>query len=242
MPMLPPELTDRIIDFLHDDLGGLHNCSLTCRSWVAAARLHLFHTVKLDTARKYHTFDQILLLSPHLGLYVRNLTLDMSPQPPSPAFISITSRLGAVTTLRLQGWVKHIHQEAFAAIGPVTDLTILGSFSELWDVPALFEAYPRLESLTLWSVLYDCIGGRKARSVKLAPLSNLRRLCMDGGSEFLTYSILLNALPHLESLSFTAYHAFDTSVLCRLLRSLGAGLKELEMQVWYRAQGKDICV
>ena len=42
---LPPELTDRIIDFCHNDKRTLSNCALTHSSWLATSRLHLFHTI-----------------------------------------------------------------------------------------------------------------------------------------------------------------------------------------------------
>lgn len=42
---LPAELTDRIIDFCHDDKGTLSSCALTHSSWLPASRFHLFHTV-----------------------------------------------------------------------------------------------------------------------------------------------------------------------------------------------------
>ena len=44
-PRLPPELTDRIIDFCHNDKKTLSNCALTHSSWLASSRLHLFHTI-----------------------------------------------------------------------------------------------------------------------------------------------------------------------------------------------------
>ena len=42
---LPPELTDRIIDFCHNDKRTLSNCALTHSSWLAASRFHLFRTI-----------------------------------------------------------------------------------------------------------------------------------------------------------------------------------------------------
>ncbi|OCH84290.1 hypothetical protein OBBRIDRAFT_741816, partial [Obba rivulosa] len=44
---LPPELTDTIIDFLHDDDAALRACSLTCRAWLRSSRTHLFGSVSL---------------------------------------------------------------------------------------------------------------------------------------------------------------------------------------------------
>lgn len=44
---LPVELTDIVIDYLHDDTGSLRFCSLVSQSWVNATRYHLFHKVHL---------------------------------------------------------------------------------------------------------------------------------------------------------------------------------------------------
>jgi hypothetical protein len=43
---VPPELTDRVIDFLHSDKRTLLTCSLVCKDWVPASRYHYFR--KLD--------------------------------------------------------------------------------------------------------------------------------------------------------------------------------------------------
>lgn len=45
---LPVELTDRIIDFCHDDKRTLSNCALTHSSWLPASHFHLFHVITLD--------------------------------------------------------------------------------------------------------------------------------------------------------------------------------------------------
>ena len=42
---LPIELTDRIIDFCHNDKNTLSNYALTHSSWLAASHFHLFHTI-----------------------------------------------------------------------------------------------------------------------------------------------------------------------------------------------------
>lgn len=46
-PRLPVELTDRIIDFCHDNKKTLSNCSLTHSSWLPASRFHLFRSITL---------------------------------------------------------------------------------------------------------------------------------------------------------------------------------------------------
>ncbi|OCH90080.1 hypothetical protein OBBRIDRAFT_826136 [Obba rivulosa] len=234
---IPPELTDRIIDFLHGDAPSLRVCCLTCRSWLPSSRFHLFYSVKLDAACKYQAFDQLLRCSPYLGPYVKEFILDMPPHPPDTLFMSIARRLGAVKLLRIQGWARHVDQDTFAAIGPVTDMTIWASFSHLSDLVALLNAYPHLEKLTLWSVM--C--GRDHISVpeNRVPFSTLRQLRMDGGNETVSSKLFTRPLPSLEALSLTAYNAVDLSALCRLLDDIGSSLHDLDISIWYRVQDID---
>ncbi|OCH94035.1 hypothetical protein OBBRIDRAFT_723682, partial [Obba rivulosa] len=70
---LPPELTDRIIDFLYGDKYTLAACGLVCRAWVPASRFHLFHSVRLRTKRQYLRWLFVLTSSRHIGHYVRKL-------------------------------------------------------------------------------------------------------------------------------------------------------------------------
>ena len=44
-PRLPFELTDRVIDFCHNNKSTLSSCALTHSSWLAASHFHLFHTI-----------------------------------------------------------------------------------------------------------------------------------------------------------------------------------------------------
>ncbi|KAJ6585429.1 hypothetical protein B0H19DRAFT_926951, partial [Mycena capillaripes] len=44
------ELVDLTIDFLHDSRADLKRCSLVNRSWLPAARHHLFSYLHLESA------------------------------------------------------------------------------------------------------------------------------------------------------------------------------------------------
>ena len=44
---LAPEITDVIIDHLHDDIPTLATCGLTCRDWLRSSRYHMFADLKL---------------------------------------------------------------------------------------------------------------------------------------------------------------------------------------------------
>ena len=50
-PLLPPEVIDRIIDHLHDDILTLMSCTLVCKAWKPASRFHLFRDVSLGGFR-----------------------------------------------------------------------------------------------------------------------------------------------------------------------------------------------
>ncbi|KAF9789273.1 hypothetical protein BJ322DRAFT_1041709 [Thelephora terrestris] len=47
---LPQELTDYIIDFLHDELETLRQCCLVSRTWVSRTRKHLFRTIRFKSS------------------------------------------------------------------------------------------------------------------------------------------------------------------------------------------------
>ena len=42
LPAIPQELSDMILDFLHDDVTALCSAGLVCKSWLPASRFHLF--------------------------------------------------------------------------------------------------------------------------------------------------------------------------------------------------------
>ena len=97
-PRLPPELTDRIIDFLHNDHLALSKCSLTCSSLLPTSRLHRFTLVRLDHKTILPFYDQ-LSITPSIAAYVRVLVVvgwdNASPyrfkysiRRPGPSFLS----------------------------------------------------------------------------------------------------------------------------------------------------------
>ncbi len=61
-PRLPPELSDAVMDFLHNDKKTLRTCALVCKAWVATSRLHLFHeiTLQVKDGRFSEVFAQML--------------------------------------------------------------------------------------------------------------------------------------------------------------------------------------
>ncbi|KAF8910484.1 hypothetical protein CPB84DRAFT_1929508 [Gymnopilus junonius] len=54
---LPSEITDTIIDHLHDDIQALGTCSLVYSEWLVRSRYHIFSTVQLSPCRARRFFD-----------------------------------------------------------------------------------------------------------------------------------------------------------------------------------------
>ena len=75
--VLPPELLDHIVDYLHDDRQALRNCSLTCRALVASARFHLFQRVKIDNGNFVRATSIFAGSTSYLADYVRHLSLEL---------------------------------------------------------------------------------------------------------------------------------------------------------------------
>ncbi|KAF7968531.1 hypothetical protein HWV62_30191 [Athelia sp. TMB] len=72
--VFPAELTDIIIDFLHADRPALAACSLACRAWLPAARLHLFRHVDI-TVHTWRRLECLLYGAPHIAARVRSVSL-----------------------------------------------------------------------------------------------------------------------------------------------------------------------
>ncbi|KAJ7112215.1 hypothetical protein C8R44DRAFT_251125 [Mycena epipterygia] len=78
---LAQELTDHIIDFLHDSPGDWPACALVCRSWVYAAQAHIFRSVYLlwperdPNERRWARFLELSAKSPDLIRHVRQLAV-----------------------------------------------------------------------------------------------------------------------------------------------------------------------
>ena len=90
-PALAAELTDHIIDFLHDDKQALSACALTHPTWLAASRFHLFNTITVDGDRGTEDRIEALgLLSPSgarpaASSYIRTVEIiSMSPEQRVP--------------------------------------------------------------------------------------------------------------------------------------------------------------
>ncbi|KAL1700294.1 hypothetical protein EV121DRAFT_283499 [Schizophyllum commune] len=106
MSELPPELWEIIFEYLFEDINTLLSCSLVCTVLVPICQRHLFATISLPgSGLRIDRFCTLLKGSPHIGDYVRSLTLQAPTRHSRAAAIYIlrngTQRL---TRLGLRGF------------------------------------------------------------------------------------------------------------------------------------------
>ncbi|KAI0784567.1 hypothetical protein C8Q75DRAFT_388155 [Abortiporus biennis] len=81
---IPGELTDRILDFLHDDQRSLSFCTLVSRSWLCSSRYHLFSRITVrhigDGHNVFERFLRFLNRSPHIAFCIRRIIFVGTPQ------------------------------------------------------------------------------------------------------------------------------------------------------------------
>lgn len=97
---LPQELTDIVIDHLHNDKTSLIACSLVSHDWLWSARYHLFYDANITTfneKRDLEAFLQAVTSSQlQLGNHVRCLRIRGAHDKTRDDFPSILKFLGAI--------------------------------------------------------------------------------------------------------------------------------------------------
>ncbi|KAJ3554128.1 hypothetical protein NM688_g3264 [Phlebia brevispora] len=76
---LPPELIDMVIDHLYNDKVTLAQCTLVARSWLSAARMHLFRDITVfheRTPEAFGKFVSLLRSKLHLRVLIKTLCLN----------------------------------------------------------------------------------------------------------------------------------------------------------------------
>lgn len=76
-PCFPAEITDSIIDLLHNEPETLRHCSLVSKSWVPCARKHLFSRIVFERSADVDTWKELFpdpANSP--GYHTHSLTIE----------------------------------------------------------------------------------------------------------------------------------------------------------------------
>ncbi|KAI9066603.1 hypothetical protein FKP32DRAFT_1589466 [Trametes sanguinea] len=73
MSELPPEIIDRVLDYLHGDFQTLASCALAARVMVPAARYHRFNSLNLSAGSRISKLIPLLDASPDLARTVSSV-------------------------------------------------------------------------------------------------------------------------------------------------------------------------
>ncbi|KAH9837144.1 uncharacterized protein C8Q71DRAFT_587587 [Rhodofomes roseus] len=242
MPVVPPELCDYVIDYLHNDRKSLTACSLTCREWVPTSRHHLYCEVLLHKPQLFIAFKRLLQAHPVLGCYVRVLKISRLEKASSadlaqieevlPILLRYLPNLGSLGGSLLStsaSILRSVPEET-----PVTELFLqYCDFPALEDFARLFYSCPRLRSLALCGVSWASTTCDVLPRALDAP--GLRRLVLGRDVDYASViGLLLRGGHHrsIHSLSVTLTSEADAYALSVLLENIGESLTELDIE-WH---------
>ena len=173
--MLPPELTDAIIDNVADDKKALSACSRVCKNWLVRSRVHLWKNIVLDsnheTMRELSLFTDIMRDSPFLITHIQHLELSYLDHSLADGVINQLSALKSLKTLVLSMLemglqVRDGHTFSASLERLVVSHTTFESMSE-WH--RLVAGLPSLQALTIGSAVQFRRGKRVARLPSPSP-------------------------------------------------------------------------
>ncbi|TDL19486.1 hypothetical protein BD410DRAFT_792102 [Rickenella mellea] len=237
--MITPELTDVIIDYLHDDRRALGTCGLVCRSWLPSSRFHLFSTVQIyffdvDTALP-------IICSPTSTIppYVRHLELEDAglevggysyPQWLNEGLLKLPI-FGALESLSLAhvAWGSLTVETRSSLLNMTRGLKRLEleymQFGTVEQALDFFSSAPSLESLSLGSIQCHAENAPPTKTNKL----RLKQVTFGGDSYTLPLIDWLcsQPAPSVETLNLTLVTMMQIPYISRYLKVLGPTLQHL---------------
>ncbi|KZP28345.1 hypothetical protein FIBSPDRAFT_268911 [Athelia psychrophila] len=252
--MLAAETVDTIIDYLHNDKAALATCCVICRSWLPAARFHLFSEVIVESDT-FLSLPSVLETSPHIGLLVRSLVVqgrDSQTRAParrrqsSAADIVLASQLSNLTThlsrvhslqISCVDWelfiledILHVLSRTLSTISRLALTRV--KFRTFCHAATFICAFPTLRRLSMADVSWD------ANSMA-APMLTRPLVVEVSSMQIVTHArclvdwlILQNPLPDIRT--FFVQVGFDegNDVTRRLLQSpIGPGIETLHLSL-----------
>ncbi|KAH9842557.1 uncharacterized protein C8Q71DRAFT_208310 [Rhodofomes roseus] len=165
--ILPPELTDYIIDFAWDDPPTLRSCTLTCRAWRPRSKLHLraFDMISLKSVADLAVWTKRVARpeSRRFLTHIHSMFVWEDPERPFihiiplcisgmfvPRLQTITfTNLGRLESAITMNW-HHSFFSLLASYKAVTELTIYGGrLHEMEDLRRIVEVLPSLKVVSI---------------------------------------------------------------------------------------------
>lgn len=261
MSVVPNELADYILDFLHDDRNALKACSLTCRIWYPTARYHLYRQVHLTSPAACERFYQLLQSEEtyHLGQFTRYLHISKA--------IAHTTNDNSQDDTHHQRWssifsavpnVEKFHMSFlevdntfYTHIIPnfarTTDLTLqYCRFSSFGDFAAVLLAFPSLKRCTLRGISWETgqlafthtAAEQRKTLIRITSLTLGRDIDLQLLVEWLLQERLCD---ELESITACCAFESDAAVMGELLRAAAPTLKQIDLD-WYCSSYRGACL
>jgi hypothetical protein len=241
----PPELIDRIIDHLHEDVSTLLSCSTVSRTWLPAVRFHLVHSIFLSNDSALLSFLRFILRDPNVGQHARYLHFgyDSGDDGYPVSWLRPTVELGLLPSylLRLKklelddDWSRYgdANRRVFIqGFQSIVALNISSStFYAMEDALELLLSFPMLDDLSLcWIDIGETFFNGDCPSIHLSKLRVL-------ASDLRQAVVWRNLAPYLSSPMFTSLHVplgsgFDLAVGLRLCTQSSNILTELRFDIY----------
>ncbi|KAI0361182.1 hypothetical protein OH77DRAFT_404283 [Trametes cingulata] len=255
MSIVPAELSDYIIDFLHKDARTLASCARVSRTWTPAARFHLFRTIVLQNERFTSAFTRLLSSSPELGHYVRELTVAKLVSSPDvfraakplasplagalPRILAHLPHLRSLTLAHME--LKNTNDLGALRHTRVTALTLsYCQFAEFADIVELVHSFPRLATLALAGLTWT----EESRVPQVQAIPSLKQLVLGRESDatrLFEWFVAAGFHETVERLSARCASERDTDLVGPFLKLAGPGLRELELD-WSFSGDKTIAL
>jgi len=249
-PRIPSELTDRIIDFCHNNKRTLSNCALTHSLWLAASRYHLFHTITTtgvhERTRRADQLKPLIRRRSSILPYIRTVKIEAFPSPEEVArLVNATHLPYAIRQLcdREQLPTPSVHAtirgspgQGFApalwSFSLIIDLVTRVKLSNVTfdhprDIWPFLSSFPRLQYLELEGVGFNNSAGSGSPAEEVfngIPLSTIRITTASMGFVIDSLVKMAGSLSYLEDFGI-AYQDIRQGAIQRLADAIQMRVK-----------------
>ena len=236
---LPPELTDHIIAFLHDDRETLKACSLVCKNWLPSSRYSLFgHLVLHDWTLQ--SFIK-LLNSPVCTIPNRVHTLHIAWSD-TGFFDTIAPYLDRFTvrSLRLVGdrWDpvrRELEGDVLMWFSRIRELDLGLAFSSPDHYFGLIASFPSLETLFLH---FPCLTFRlddfqHIHSFIFPPHLHTLVIGLAFWRPLLSWLVSIAQFPAISIVKLYCISDAELRGVQTLLQTLGPSIHSLDLDFWF---------
>ncbi|EMD37825.1 hypothetical protein CERSUDRAFT_105714 [Gelatoporia subvermispora B] len=252
IPLLPPEVTDRIIDYLWADRTSLRNCALTCRAWSPVSRYHLFHTLRIWSREAFDslTHKSCVPRTAELFRFVQHLSLREQSGSTFTYLVPplLVNKLPKVTSMDIHNFSTEtvaIEPSFYTVLGRFDRLTTLElsdvNLGSIHGVSLFLCSFPRLERLTFQRCTIRRLFLPAQQSAPLKTLS-LTALTISEVQQwtlrdFLSWLITTSTIQTLQTFVYRGgegHNSHGTTTACaellvRLFHGVGSSLKAINI-------------